>query len=73
LQFIAAETGGQYFEISDQAQEMGGLISAIETLEGGISTTRMVEASSNKYFYFLLAALALALVDMILPIKTIKL
>jgi len=73
LQFIAAETGGQYFEISDQVQEMGGLISAIETLEGGISTTRMVEASSNKYFYFLLAALALALVDMILPIKTIKL
>jgi Ca-activated chloride channel family protein len=73
MQFIAAETGGQYFEISDQVQEMGGLISAIETLEGGISTTRMVEASSNKYFYFLLAALALALVDMILPIKTIKL
>jgi Ca-activated chloride channel family protein len=73
LQYIAAETGGQYFEISDQTQEMGGLISAIESLEGGISTSRMVEASSNKYFYFLLAALALALVDMILPIKTIKL
>lgn len=73
MQFIAAETGGQYFEISDQTQEMGGLISAIESLEGGLTTTRQVEASSNKYFYFLLAALALALVDMILPIKTIKL
>ena len=73
LQFIAAETGGQYFEISDQTQEMGGLISAIESLEGGIATTRQVEASSNKYFYFLLGALALALVDMVLPIKTIKL
>lgn len=73
LQYIAAETGGQYFEISDQSQEMGGLISAIENLEGGIANTRMVESSSNKYFYFLLAALALALLDMILPIKTIKL
>lgn len=73
LQYIAAETGGQYFEISDQSQEMGGLISAIENLEGGIANTRVVEASSNKYFYFLLAALALALLDMILPIKTIKL
>ena len=72
LQFIAAETGGQYFEISDQSQEMGGLISAIENLEGGMANTRVVEASSNKYFYFLLAALALALLDMILPIKTIK-
>lgn len=73
LQYVAAETGGQYFEISDQSQEMGGLISAIENLEGGIANTRVVEASSNKYFYFLLAALALALLDMILPIKTIKL
>lgn len=73
LQYIAAETGGQYFEISDQSQEMGGLISAIENLEGGIANTRLVEASSNKYFYFLLAALALALLDIILPIKTIKL
>jgi Ca-activated chloride channel homolog len=73
LQYIAAETGGQYFEISDKNQEMGGLITAIENLEGGIANTRVVEASSNKYFYFLLAALALALLDMILPIKTIKL
>jgi Ca-activated chloride channel homolog len=73
LQYVAAETGGQYFEISDQTQEMGGLISAIENLEGGVANTRVVEASSNKYFYFLLAALGLALMDMILPIKTIKL
>uniref|UniRef100_UPI00404715DE VWA domain-containing protein n=1 Tax=Algoriphagus sp. TaxID=1872435 RepID=UPI00404715DE len=73
MQFIATETRGQYFEISDQSQEMGELISAIESLEGGIASTRMVEASSNKYFYFLLAALVLALVDLILPIKTIKL
>lgn len=72
MQFIANETGGQYFEISDQSQEMGELISAIESLEGGITSTRKVEASSNMYFYFLLAALALALVDLILPIKTIK-
>ena len=73
MQFIATETGGRYFEISDQSQEMGELISAIESLEGGIASTSMVEASSNKYFYFLLAALVLALVDLILPIKTIKL
>ena len=73
LQQVAIETGGKYFEISDQAQEMGSLISSLESLEGGTSNTRVVEASSNKYFYFLLAALALALLDMILPIKTIKL
>lgn len=73
LQYIAAQTGGEYFEISDEAQEMGNLITSLENLEGGVTNTRMVETSSNKYFYFLLAALGLAMLDMILPVKTIKL
>jgi Ca-activated chloride channel homolog len=73
LQYIAAQTGGEYFEISNEVQEMGNLIAAIENLEGGVANTRVVEASSNKYFYFLLVALGLAMMDMILPVKTIKL
>jgi Ca-activated chloride channel family protein len=73
LRLAASETSGDYFEISDESQQIGDLISTIDRLEGGVANTRMVEASSNKYFYFLLAALSLALLDMILPIKTIKL
>jgi Ca-activated chloride channel family protein len=73
LQQIAAETDGQYFEISDQVQEVGDLINRLERLEGGVTGSRIVEASANKYFYFLLVALGLSLLDMILPIKTIKL
>ncbi|MBN7815985.1 VWA domain-containing protein [Algoriphagus pacificus] len=73
LQQIAAETDGQYFEISDEVQEVGDLINRLERLEGGVTGSRVVEASANKYFYFLLVALALSLLDMILPIKTIKL
>jgi Ca-activated chloride channel homolog len=73
LRLAASETDGEYFEISDETQQLGELISTIDRLEGGVANTRMVEASSNKYFYFLLGALALALLDMILPIKTIKL
>jgi Ca-activated chloride channel family protein len=73
LRLTSSETGGEYFEISDASQQSGDLISALDRLEGGVANTRKVEASSNKYFYFLLAALGLALLDMILPIKTIKL
>jgi Ca-activated chloride channel family protein len=73
LQQIAAETDGQYFEISDEISEIGDLTGALERLEGGVTGSRVVEASANKYFYFLLVALALALLDMILPLKTIKL
>ncbi|MDN3203451.1 VWA domain-containing protein [Algoriphagus sediminis] len=73
LQRIASETGGQYFEISDDVQEVGNLTAAIERLEGGVTGSRTVEASANKYFYFLLVAFALTLLDMMIPIKTIKL
>ncbi|WP_026954266.1 vWA domain-containing protein [Algoriphagus vanfongensis] len=73
LQQVASETRGQYFEISDQTQELGDLTAALERLEGGTVGTRQIETSSNKYFYFLLAGLILSLLDMILPIKTIKL
>lgn len=73
LQQIAAETDGEYFEISDGVSEIGDLTGVLERLEGGVTGSRVVEASANKYFYFLLVALALALLDMILPLKTIKL
>lgn len=73
LQQIAAETDGQYFEISDEVSEIGDLTAALERIKGGVTGSRVVEASANKYFYFLLVALALALLDMILPLKTIKL
>lgn len=73
LQRIAAETDGQYFEISDEVQEVGNLTAALERIEGGVTGSRTVEASANKYFYFLLAAFGLTLLDLMLPIKTIKL
>jgi Ca-activated chloride channel family protein len=73
LQQIASETEGQYFEISNEISEIGDLTAALERLEGGVTGSRVVEASANKYFYFLLVGLALAILDMILPLKTIKL
>lgn len=73
MKLIAAQTDGQYFELSDQVQEIQDLILAIERLEGTVTGSRMIEASANKYFYFLLVALTLVVFDMILPLKTIKL
>lgn len=73
LKLIASQTDGQYFELSDEVQEIPNLIAAIERQEGTVTGTRMVEASANKYFYFLLIGLGLALLDLMLPIKTINL
>ncbi|MCF1751457.1 vWA domain-containing protein [Mariniradius sediminis] len=73
LKYVATQTGGAYFELSDAVQEIPDLIAALERQEGTLTGTRMVEASANKYFYFLLVALALAMIDLMLPLKTIKL
>jgi Ca-activated chloride channel family protein len=73
LKLIASQTDGQYFELSDEVQEIPELIQAIERVEGSVTGSRMVEASANKYFYFLLAAICLAILDMVLPFRTIKL
>ncbi|MFC0654543.1 VWA domain-containing protein [Mongoliitalea lutea] len=73
LKLIANQTNGEYFELSDEVQEIPDLIAAIERQEGTLTGSRMIEASANKFFYFLLAALGLAIVDMILPLRTIKL
>lgn len=72
LKMIATETGGEYFELSDISQEIPQLINAIEKLEGTVMASRMVEASANKYFYFLLAGLILAMIDMVLPVRTLS-
>jgi len=72
LKTIATRTDGAYFEISDLAMEIPQLINAVERLEGTVMASRMVEASANKYFYFLAAALVLALIDLMLPLRTIS-
>jgi Ca-activated chloride channel homolog len=73
LKLIASQTNGSYFELSDDLQEIPDLIASLERQEATVTGSRMVEASANKYFYFLLIALGLALLDLMLPIKTIKL
>ncbi|MEX0883502.1 MAG: VWA domain-containing protein [Cyclobacteriaceae bacterium] len=69
---MANATDGAYFELSDVAQEIPDLISAIEKLEGTVMASRTVEASSNKYFYFLFAGFILAILDMVLPVRTLS-
>lgn len=73
LKQIASQTDGGYFELSDETQEIPQLVATIEKLEGAVTGTRMVEASANKYFYFLLAAFVLTLLDMALPLRTLSL
>jgi Ca-activated chloride channel family protein len=47
------------------------LISTIGKIEGELRDARTVDVSANRYFYFLLAALILLVLDLLVSIKTV--
>ncbi|MTI40421.1 vWA domain-containing protein [Fulvivirga lutimaris] len=72
LRKLASETDGQYFEINETNNDVSRLISTINKIEGELRDTRQVDVSANRYYYFLLAALFLILLDVLASIKVIK-
>ena len=72
LKEIASKTDGKYFEINNSNNDVQRLINTINSIEGEIRDSRQVDISANKYFYFLLAALLLMLVDIFTSFKTIR-
>ena len=73
LKELANLTNGQYFEINKQENEVERLINVIQSIEGEVRDARTVEASANKYYYFVAAALALLALDLLMSLKVIKL
>lgn len=72
LKELSEEAEGLYFEINEKQSETDFLIKAVEKMEGVISDTMEVEASANKYFYFLLVALCLIILDVLITVRTVK-
>ncbi len=72
LQSLAQKTDGQYFEINESRNDVSKLINTISTIEGQLREARMVDVSANRYFYFLLAAFVLLVLDVLLNVKTIR-
>jgi Ca-activated chloride channel family protein len=72
LRSLANRTGGKYFEINETRNDVSRLINTVSKIEGELMDARFVDVTANKYFYFLLAALLLLVLDVLLNIKTIK-
>ncbi len=71
LKRLANQTSGQYFEINESNNDVARLISTISKIEGETRDARLVDVSANRYFYFLLAALVLMVLDVVLSVKTV--
>ncbi len=72
LKDLANKTDGQYFEINESRNDVNRLINAINKIEGQMRDARLVDVSSNRYFYFLLAALILLVLDVMVSVRTVR-
>ena len=73
LQNIAKQTGGRYFQLNDEVNEVPSLIETIQRLEGEVWDVKVVDISANKYFYFLTVSLVVLLLDMLFTINIMRL
>ena len=73
LQSFAANAKGDYYELSNSKNEVGRMITDINNAEGTLIDSRTVTVASNKYYYFLGAALILILLDVLITIGTFRL
>lgn len=72
LRQLAEQTGGQYFELSDQRNEFAFLLNALNRVEGQAQQVRTVSVADNRYRYPLLLALVLLVVDIVVTVKVIR-
>lgn len=73
LQEIAAKTGGQYFELNNQDNQLDQLVRVINNIESEKRESRTIDIAANKYLYPLLAALVLIVIDILLTVTVIRL
>ena len=73
LKALAIKTGGKYFEINEDSNDIERLINAINGIEGELRDSRVVDVSANKYYYFIALALVLICVDILTGLKTVHL
>lgn len=72
LKKLADQTGGQYFEVNENKNDVTRLINTISKIEGEFRDARLVDISANKYYYFLAAAILLLIIDVLVNVKTIR-
>ena len=72
LKKIANETKGKYFEISNQRNQINGMIYEIKEIRGDLIDSKSIDVTKNKYFYFLFVALMLMSMDFLFNFKIIR-
>jgi Ca-activated chloride channel homolog len=69
---LAAQTGGQYVELTNQQNGFGTLLRSLQGMQGTAEQVRTVAVADNRYRYPLAAALLLLALDVVLTITIIR-
>ena len=72
LRELAAATNGKYFEINNQTNAIAEVVNAINSVENRLIDSRKVAVISNKYRYFLMAALVLIALDVLVTVSSFQ-
>lgn len=72
LKSLASKTSGQYFEINQTQNDVSRLINTISKIEGELRDARMIDVSANRFYFFLLVALILLVLDLLIDVKTVS-
>ncbi len=73
MEDLADKTDGEYFEINESRNDVERLISAINRIEGELRDAKQVDATQNRYYYFLGLAFLLMIFDVLISVKLIRL
>ncbi|GAB3920124.1 vWA domain-containing protein [Larkinella terrae] len=73
LRQFVKDTRGSYLELASSSGDLTTLVSAIQNLENRLVDQRKLEVTTNKYYYFLIAALVFIAVDILITVRTFRL
>ncbi len=69
---LAAQTGGQYFDLTDQTTGLPNLTAALRAMPGTATAVRTVAVAENRYRYPLVLALLLLALDVALTVTVLR-
>lgn len=73
LQGLARDGRGQYVEADANGRHINELVSVIQSLQGRVVDQQRIAVSTNKYYYFVLVALGLLVLDLTVTVRTFRL
>ena len=73
LNTLSKNTNGKYYQLNNAKNEVAQMMTDVSQADGTLVDSRMVTVVSNKYYYFLGAALILILLDVLITIGTFRL